>query len=46
MRNLQTSRENYSRILRIMKAKFLGYCFHMNTNTLGDFQIYMSVPLM
>ena len=27
-------------------AKFLGYCFYMNTNLLGDFQICISVPLI
>ena len=32
LRNLQTSRENSSIILRIKTAKFLGYCFHMSTN--------------
>ena len=32
LRNLQTSRANNSRILRIKNAKFSGYCFYMNTN--------------
>ena len=34
----------YSRIVRIKIAKFSGYCFYMNTNIQGDFQIYISVP--
>ena len=44
-RNLQTSRANNSTILRIKNARFSGFCFHMNTNILGDFQICISVPL-
>ena len=28
-----------------MRAKFSGYCFYMNTNIYGDFQICISVPL-
>ena len=36
---------NFSRILRIKNVKFLGYCFCMNTNIWGDFQICISVPL-
>ena len=32
LRNLQTSRVNNSRILRIKNAKFWGYYFYMNTN--------------
>ena len=31
LRNLQTSRADNSRILRI-NAKFSGYCFYVNTN--------------
>ena len=42
---LQTSRASNSSILRIKKATFSGYCFYMNTNILGDFQICISVPL-
>ena len=37
--NLQNSRANTSRIFRIKNAKFLVYCFYMNTNCI-------SVPLM
>ena len=44
-RNLQTSRTNNSRILRITNAKFSGYCFYMNTNIYRDFQICIWVPL-
>ena len=44
-KNLQTSRTNNSRIFRINNAKFEGYCFNMNTNIYGDFQICISVPL-
>ena len=36
---------NNSRILRIKNAKFSGYCFYVNKNILGDFQICISVPL-
>ena len=32
LRNLQISQANNSRILRIVNAKFSGYCFYMNTN--------------
>ena len=32
LENLQTSRENNSRILRIKDAKFLGYCFYMKAH--------------
>ena len=32
LRNLQTLRVNNSRILRIKNAKFLEYCFYMDTN--------------
>ena len=46
LRNLQTSRANNSRIVRIKNAKFSGYCFYMNKNIHGDFQICISVPLM
>ena len=44
LRNLQTLRANYSRSRRIKNAKFLGYCFYMNTNIQVDFQICISVP--
>ena len=44
LRNLQTSRINNSRILRIKNAKFSGHCFFMNV--LGYFKICISVPLM
>ena len=46
LRNLQISRENNWRILRSENAKFSGYCFYMNTNIQGDFQICISVPLI
>ena len=46
MRNLQTSRANNSRILRIENAKFLGYYFYINTNVQGDFQSCVSVLLI
>ena len=32
LRNLQTSRANKLRILRIKNANFSRYCFYMNTN--------------
>ena len=32
LRNLQISRANNSRSLRIQNAKFSGYCLYMNTN--------------
>ena len=31
-KNLQNSRANNSRILRIKNAKYSGNCFYMNTN--------------
>ena len=43
LRKIQTLRVNNSRILMI--KKFSGYYFHINLNILGDFQIYISVPL-
>ena len=43
-RRFQTSRVNNSIILRIKNMKLSGYCFHMNTNISGDFQICISVP--
>ena len=43
--NLENSRANNSRILRIKNAKFSGYCFYMNTNIQGDFQICIRLPL-
>ena len=45
LRKMPTSQVNNSRTLRIKNAKFLGYCFDMNTNILRDFQICISVPL-
>ena len=45
LRNLHTSWLNNSRILRVKNAKFLGYCFYMNTNIQWDFQICIIVPL-
>ena len=45
LRNLQASRVNNSRILRIKIAKFSGYCFYVNTNIQIDFQICISLPL-
>ena len=44
-KKLQTSRADNSRILRFTNAKFLGYCFYMNTKIQVDFQICISVPL-
>ena len=47
LKNLQTSRPNNLRILSIKSAKLSGYCFYINTNnTKGDFQIFISVPLI
>ena len=43
--NLQTLAVNISNILRIRNAKIGEYCFHMNTNIQGDFQIQICVPL-
>ena len=45
LRNLQISRADNSRILRIENAEFSEYCFYMNTNIQGDFQVSISVPL-
>ena len=45
LRSLQTSLANNSRILRIKYAKFPGYCFYMNKNIYGDFQIRISIHL-
>ena len=42
--NLQTSRANNSRIVRIRNAKFSGYCFYINTKIQRDFCI--SVPII
>ena len=39
LRNLQTSQSNNSRIPKIEKAKFSGYCFYMNTTILADFHL-------
>ena len=36
---------NNSIIIRIKNAKFSDYCFYMNTNIYGNFQICISVPL-
>ena len=36
---------NNSKILRVKNAKFLWYCFYVNFNIWGDFQICISVPL-
>ena len=46
LKNLQTSRANNSRIVRIHNAKFWEYCFYMNSNMKRDFQICISVPLI
>ena len=32
--------------MRTKKANFLGYCFYMNKNIYGNFQICISVPLI
>ena len=45
LRNFQTSWANKSRILSIKNAKFSWYCFYMNRNIQGDFQICISAPL-
>ena len=45
LRNFQTSWVNNSKILRIMNAKFSGYCFYKNAIIQGDFQICISLPL-
>ena len=45
LRNLQTLRANNSVIFRFKIVKFSGYCFYMNTNVWGDFQICISMPL-
>ena len=45
LKNLQTSREDNLRILGIKKEKLSGYCFYMNTNVKGNFQVCISVPL-
>ena len=37
---------NNSRILTTDNAKFPGYYFSMNFNIQGDFQIFISVPLL
>ena len=44
IRNLQISRANNARVLT-RENNFSEYCFHMNTNMKGDFQICISVPL-
>ena len=40
------SRVNKSNNRRIKNAKFSGYCFYMNPNIRGNFQICISVPLI
>ena len=45
LRNPEISRANNSKIVRIKNVNFSGYCFYMNTNIQGDFQIFISVPL-
>ena len=45
LRNLQNSRANNSRFFRNKNAKFLEYCFCINTNIKGDFHVSISVPL-
>ena len=45
LRNLQISLENNSKTLRIKNATFSG-CFYINKNIDGNFQIYISVPLI
>ena len=35
----------HSKILRVKNEEFSGYCFYMNTNTQGNFQMCISVPL-
>ena len=44
--NKLTSRINNSRILKIRNVKFAGYCFYVNENIQGDFQICISIPLI
>ena len=46
LRNVQTSRTNNSRILRIKNAKISRYCFYMTINIYGHFQVCISIPLM
>ena len=47
LRNLQTSRTNDSRILRIKNAKFSWYYyFYVNKNIQENSQICISVPLI
>ena len=45
LRKPQISQVNNSRILRIKNAKLIGYCFYMNPNMQGNFQICISEPL-
>ena len=45
LKKIQTSREHNSRILKAKNAKFSGYCFYMNPNIWGNFQICISAPL-
>ena len=40
-----TSRANNLRMPKVKSAKFSGYCFFMNINIKGDFQVRISVPL-
>ena len=44
-KKIQTLRVNNLRIRTIKNVKFSGYYFYVNMNTLGDFQICISVPL-
>ena len=45
-KNLQNPWANSLRIHADKKAKLSGFCFCMNTNMSGSFQIYISVLLM
>ena len=44
--NLKTSRANNLRIIKMKNANISGYCFYMNTNIWGDFQISIRTPLI
>ena len=41
--NTRASRANNSKVFRIKKTNFPRYCFYMNGNILGDFQICIIV---
>ena len=45
-KNVQISWANNWRILGIKNTKFSGYCFYMNKNMYGDFQICISVHVI